>query len=69
LLDLISAILVQYDKAEIFWVGKRNIKNQKIIDNWGNAKIALSRHLGIQVLIPSHSSPFPNLFFIAHNIV
>jgi hypothetical protein len=45
LLDLISAILVQYDKAEIFRVGKRNIKNQKIIDNWGNAKIALSRHL------------------------
>jgi hypothetical protein len=32
---------VQSQKAEIFHVGKRNIKNQKIIDNWGNAKIAL----------------------------
>jgi len=33
---------VQSQKAEIFKVGKVNIMNQKIIDNWGNAKIALS---------------------------
>jgi hypothetical protein len=32
---------VQSQKAEIFQVGKRNITNQKMIDNWGNAKIAL----------------------------
>jgi hypothetical protein len=37
----ISAILVQSQKAEIFQVGKRNITNQKMIDIWGNAKIAL----------------------------
>ena len=36
--------LVQSQKAEIFQVGKRNIQNQKMIDNWGNAKIALPRH-------------------------
>jgi hypothetical protein len=36
-----SAILLQSQKAEIFQVGKRNIQNQKMIDNWGNAKIAL----------------------------
>jgi 3-deoxy-D-arabino-heptulosonate 7-phosphate (DAHP) synthase len=34
---------VQSQKAEIFQVGKRNIQNQKMIDNWGNAKIALPR--------------------------
>jgi 3-deoxy-D-arabino-heptulosonate 7-phosphate (DAHP) synthase len=34
---------VQSKKAEIFQVGKRNIQNQKMIDNWGNAKIALPR--------------------------
>jgi 3-deoxy-D-arabino-heptulosonate 7-phosphate (DAHP) synthase len=39
----ITAVLVQYHKAEIFQVGKRNIQNQKMIDNWGNAKIALPR--------------------------
>jgi len=38
-----SAILVKSQKAEIFQVGKRNIINQKIIDKWGNAKIALPR--------------------------
>ena len=36
-------MLVKSQKAEIFRVGKRNIKNQKIIDKWGNAKIALPR--------------------------
>ena len=36
-----SAITAQSQKAEIFQVGKRNIKNQKMIDNWGNAKAAL----------------------------
>jgi hypothetical protein len=30
-------------KAEIFQVGKRNTINKKIIDKWGNAKIALPR--------------------------
>ena len=39
-----SAMMVLSQKAEIFQVGKRNIKNQKMIDNWGNAKIALPRH-------------------------
>ena len=33
--------LVQSQKAEIFQVGKRPIKNHQMIDNWGNAKIAL----------------------------
>jgi len=37
----LPAILVQFQNAEIFQVGKRNIQNQKMIDNWGNAKIAL----------------------------
>jgi hypothetical protein len=32
---------VQYHEAKIFQVGKRNIKNQKMIDNWGNSKTAL----------------------------
>ena len=36
-----SAMQVQSQKAEIFQVGKRNIINQKIMDKWGNAKIAL----------------------------
>jgi hypothetical protein len=36
-----ASILVQSQKAEIFQVGGRNITNQKMIDNWGNAKIAL----------------------------
>jgi hypothetical protein len=27
------AMQVQYQKAEIFQVGKRNLKNQKMIDN------------------------------------
>jgi hypothetical protein len=35
---------VQYGKAEIFRIGKRNKKSQKIVDNWGNAKIALLFH-------------------------
>jgi hypothetical protein len=34
---------MQSQKAGIFQVGKRNIKNQKMKDSWGNAKIALSR--------------------------
>jgi hypothetical protein len=34
---------VQSEKAEIFQVGKTNIINQKIIDKWGNTKIALPR--------------------------
>jgi 3-deoxy-D-arabino-heptulosonate 7-phosphate (DAHP) synthase len=38
---VIAAILVQSQKAEIFQVGKRNIQNHKIIDKWGNAKVAL----------------------------
>jgi hypothetical protein len=29
----IAAMQVQYQKAEIFQVGKRNLKNQKMIDN------------------------------------
>ncbi len=36
---------VQSQKAEIFKVGKRNIQNWKMIDYWGNAKIALPRSL------------------------
>jgi hypothetical protein len=36
-----AAILVKSQKSEIFQVGKRNIQNQKMIDIWGNAKIAL----------------------------
>ena len=39
----IAAMLVKTQKAEIFQVGKRNIKNQKMIDSRGNAKIALPR--------------------------
>jgi hypothetical protein len=35
-------MLVKSQKVEIFRVGKRNITNQKMIDSWGNAKIALS---------------------------
>ena len=38
-----SAMQVQYQKADFFQVGKRNITNQKIIDKWGNAKTALPR--------------------------
>jgi hypothetical protein len=38
------SMLVQSQKIEIFQVGKRNIQNQKMIDSWGNAKIALPRH-------------------------
>jgi hypothetical protein len=34
------AMTVQYRKAEIFQVGKRNRTNQKMMDNWGNANIA-----------------------------
>jgi 3-deoxy-D-arabino-heptulosonate 7-phosphate (DAHP) synthase len=34
-------MLVQSQKAKIFQVGKRNIQNKKMLDNWGNAKIAL----------------------------
>ena len=36
--------LVQSQKAEIFQVGKRNIINQKIMDKWGNVKIALPHY-------------------------
>jgi hypothetical protein len=32
---------VQSEKAEIFQIGKTNIINQKIMDKWGIAKIAL----------------------------
>jgi hypothetical protein len=32
---------VQSQKAEIFRISKRHITNQKMIDNWGNAKTAL----------------------------
>jgi 3-deoxy-D-arabino-heptulosonate 7-phosphate (DAHP) synthase len=39
-----SAMQVQSQRAEIFQVGKRNIQNQKMIDSWGNAKIALPHH-------------------------
>jgi hypothetical protein len=39
-----SAIQVQYHKAEIFEIGERHITNQKMIDKWGNAKIALPHH-------------------------
>jgi hypothetical protein len=38
-----AAMLVKSQKAEIFQVGKRNIINQKIMDKWGNANIALPR--------------------------
>jgi hypothetical protein len=34
---------VQSQKTKIFQVGKRNITKQKMIDFWGNAKIALPR--------------------------
>ena len=37
----IAAILVKSQKAEIFQVANRNIKIQKIVDTWGNAKMAL----------------------------
>jgi hypothetical protein len=40
----IAAKLVQSQKAEIFQVGKRNIINQKTMDKWGNAIIALSHY-------------------------
>jgi 3-deoxy-D-arabino-heptulosonate 7-phosphate (DAHP) synthase len=40
-LSNIMSILVKLKKAEIFQVGERNIKNHKMIDNRGNAKIAL----------------------------
>jgi hypothetical protein len=36
-------MLLQSQKVKIFQVGKRNIKNHKITDKWGNAKIALPR--------------------------
>jgi len=36
-----AAMLVQSQNPEIFQVAERNIKNQKMIDNRGNAKIAL----------------------------
>jgi hypothetical protein len=32
---------VQYSKTEIYEVGKRNTKNQEMIDNWRNTKTAL----------------------------
>ena len=47
----ISAMLLQPQKAEIFQVGKRNIKNQKMTDNRGNAKTHcpfIFRHKGFQ---------------------
>ena len=40
----IPAIQVQYQKVEIFRISERHITNQKMIDKWGNAKIALPRH-------------------------
>ena len=41
--DSITAILVQFQKAGIFQIYKRNRTNQKMIDKWGNAKTALPR--------------------------
>jgi len=38
----ITVMQVQSEKAEIFHVGKRNIKNQKMTDSWGNDKTACS---------------------------
>jgi len=32
---------VQLQNPKIFQVDKRNIKNQKMVDKWGNANIAL----------------------------
>ena len=40
----IPAIQVHFHKAEIFRINKCNRTNQKMIDNWGNAKTALPRH-------------------------
>jgi hypothetical protein len=42
--DNITAVLVKSQDSEIFQVGKRNIINQNMIDNWGNAKTALPHH-------------------------
>jgi hypothetical protein len=58
-------MLVQSQKARIFQVGKRNIINQKIMDKWGNAKIALPlsfRRTSFQSIssLP-HQLPFPNI--------
>jgi hypothetical protein len=36
-------MLVQSQKSEIFQVGERNITNQKILDNFGNAKMGWPR--------------------------
>jgi hypothetical protein len=36
-------MLVKSQKVEIFQIGKINIINQKMIDKWGNAKIAMPR--------------------------
>ena len=64
-------MLVQSQKAEIFQVGKRNIQNQKMIDNWGNAKIALPhffKHTSFQSIssLP-RLSPFPNIAELSLN--
>jgi hypothetical protein len=40
---VLTAMLVKSQKVQIFQVGKRNIQNQKIIDKWSNAEIALLR--------------------------
>ena len=38
-----SDITVQSQKTEIFQVGERNIKNQKVLDNSGNVKMGWPR--------------------------
>jgi hypothetical protein len=54
-------MLVKSQKAEIFQVGERHITNQKMIDNWGNAKTALPHlFLGVQIFNPSHR------FYVCH---
>jgi hypothetical protein len=60
-----TAMLVQSQKAEIFQVGKRHIKNHKMIDNRGNAKTHcpfIFRHTGFQSIssLP-RQLPFPNI--------
>ena len=39
----IPAMQEQSQKAKIFRISERHITNQKMIDNWGNAKTALPR--------------------------
>ena len=39
----VSAMLVKFQKTEIFQVGEGNITNQKILGNCGNAKMGWPR--------------------------